>query len=343
MVHAKTMRMLLCMTALMFTINPINAEQEEIAWAKKGDFNDDDFSPSRYENKQNDCDYSRIKIYDLCVKCLEARRVNAGYLSADEVDSHAICVDRLKASDICTESLTVNGAFGTSVVTAPQANINNLVANSACVTDLTVGGVFTNCVKRIAAAAVSTDFVYTLGDLLNFDSILADPQGNLTVAPTAYTVPVTGYYLITMQTDLANLLTDSGSPILGTPVSALTVYANGIDKRVTYAPFLTFSSVQKVNLSGLVQLNAGDVVTAALDVLVVDPVAGEQELAGTAVLLGDGSDGLSSFSIIYLGSICDGNPCPQVPVNPLPCSYPCAVTVPCHFACPDKPDSNYVC
>lgn len=276
---------------------------------------------------------TKVHFWDLFAKCIKTRNLNVenvGCFSA--VDTVSLCSDSLQADRACLNHLSVNGATRYSSVDALSGCFDTLNANNLCVSNITIGNSLINCVKYSATSVVSTDYTYTFGSDINFDLIVEDPDNDLTTGPTTYTVPLTGYYFVSLQVASTNLQT-SGA-ILGTPIAVLSIHVNGLERRETYSPFLAFSSTQKSELGSLMRFSAGDVVSLQFDVQVVDPVLGLITLTGTTDILGDGTENGSTFSIMYLGSTCHTNPCtPCVPTPPTPCTINCPTCVPC-ASCP---------
>ncbi len=213
----------------------------------------------------------------------------------NELNLHKLCSRKIKAhkgefKELCVE----NFDFGKDLCIPGQLTAANLV----------------NCTKYAASTAYSVKTNYTLGTLLNFNAILDDPNSNLTSAPTIYTVPLSGYYSVTMQVDQQNLVPSSPlNPILGAPTANPQILVNGIVHREVYSAYLTFSNQQKTTISGLIKLNKGDLVQAKYNVLAIDQTLGLIPVVGTIDILGNGTDEQSVFLIHMLSATCGPNPC----------------------------------
>jgi hypothetical protein len=241
----------------------------------------------------DDCDdcETRLRISNLCARRIKAIRARFKEL----------CAEHIKTDFVCTDSLTVNYSLNLAA--------NDLCAQALSTSDLCVSGtarINEVCGNFRAFAEYSTtSTLYTLGDLLNFDNITDNPNGNLTTGPTQYTVPVNGYYIISLAIHQLDIFPTGA--VLGTPTSVLTVYVNGVSQRSSYFPYLTFNSEQDSSLSALIRLKAGDLVTAAYTNLVVNQAVGTINIAGTAEI--QGGDGSSFFAIHYLSSDCATSSC----------------------------------
>ena len=262
-----------------------------------------------------DCGNSelRLKILCLCAKrvktnCLEARKIRASSIFADGIKARVGCFADLEVS---------NGLLA-----------NNLQANKICVQEICASNLVVEnakfnqaeiCQKFRATMAFAADTLYTLGSPVNFDTIIDDPNGNISLAPTFYTAPVSGYYIVTLQIDQRDLA--GAAPIMGIPASNLVIDVNGLPFRQTYSPFLSFHNGQNANISGLISLRAGDKVSARYNILVMTDGGGFGNYVGTVVVKGNGTEENESFlKIHYLSS----NDCPgTVP----PCLFPCVQPV----------------
>lgn len=229
--------------------------------------------------------------------------------------------DKIVANDVCSQ-----------VVSGNQVNANNLNANNMCsqqgtinklcVNDLTVGNL-NHCSKYRAAVTFSSDNTYTLGQPVNWNVIIDDPNGNVSLLPVfTYTVPVSGYYILSFQLDSDSL--SGASLITGIPVGAQSVLVNGGELRTQYQPYLSFTDRQKASLTNLCLLNAGDVVTMLDNVLVLNQSSGLINYVGSLNIEANGSfPGQSGFAIHYLSSLncspvmCVTCPPVQIACNPV--------------------------
>lgn len=305
---------------------------------------------------------SQLTLAKLCVnllkaKCVEAAKIKVGCLCAEKITSSEICtsklnvsealnIDDLNANSICTLNLGANDAcvaynLQASHIDALGINTNDFCAqratiNTLCVSDLTARG-FDVCQDYRAAVTSSGPFNYILGTPIQWDVLVDDPNGNVAFGPFSYTVPVTGYYAFTFHLKSSNL---SGANVIsGIPVGLLTMLINGLPLREQQAPYLAFSNLQKANLTAIVILNAGDVLTMSYDALVLDETLGLIKYVGTVTLDGAFPD-RSGFEIHYLSSL-NCEPCipcqpvittcvPCVPQTQIECELPCT---PCHTPC----------
>jgi hypothetical protein len=261
---------------------------------------------------------------------------------SDNVCSQLVSAKNLNAENAVLNNLCVPGLIQGSQVSADMLGANSLCAvagtiNKLCVDDLTVGS-FLPYIKYRATVDYSVDQTYTLGAFLNFDSILDDPNNNVSLVPnTSYTAAVAGYYMMSLKVNSSNL--QSGTPILGNPIANPQIYVNGILVREIYAPFLSFFNAQKVILDSLITLQKNDVVTMKYNVLADNgtPVLGTVDIVGSGV-----EDGNSFFKIILLSAIAPASTiaCTKCPVISVLCS---AVTTPCQPLVPVVPGAPKPC
>jgi len=255
---------------------------------------------------QDDCDdyQTKLTIGTICTKRLKALKAHLKDLRANQIKSDLICTDTitinqdLNAHDICSQTISTNDLC---------------VSGSARIKQI--------CGTYRAWAQYSVDTTYTLGDLLNFDNIVDNPDGDLTNAPTVFTAPVPGYYMLTLSIHQLGISPDTGI-ILGSPTAILSIYINDVLQTKSYFPYLTFFNEQDSTMSSLLRLQSGDKVTAVYDVFTVDQVMGAISVSGTAVIRG--GSGASLFAIHYLSSDCDAPTCtPCEPSTALPCNTTC--------------------
>lgn len=329
-------------------------------------------------NHLNVSDAARIQELDaqsICTNALSSASVSSNALCANSLnvrnsacvgalDAQSVCTNQvsspiINSETICTQDLNVTNRLCVSDINVQSACATNLSANDACINTLRVG-TLEHCGLYRATVTFATNKTYTLGDVINWDTILDDPNGNIVLAPsTAYVAPRSGYYTILLQLDQDSL--EGDEPILGTPVANLEILINGNLFRQTFVPFLTFHNEQKATVSGLLSLKAGDVVTSVYRIFVMKDGVGFDDYDGTVNILGTGSEENGSVFKIHLLSIdCDSNtpcapcitgesgaegcpdecpelcaPCqpavcsPCVPVGPQPCQCLCCPTTCC--------------
>lgn len=270
---------------------------------------------------------NELMLCKLCAKKAKIHHLCAGKIIADkecinELDAHMINVEQEVANNIC-----VSGKLSASNVAALNLNANNLCSqngtiNNLCVNNLNAVNIVGGGQKYRAAVTFSADSNYILGQPINWNVVLDDPNNNVLLSPVfGYTVPVAGYYLITFDLDQINVV--SNSTLGGVPVGVLQLLVNGSKLRINNAPFLSFSNQQDATLSGISLLNAGDVITMNYNIAYVDSVLGLTNLIGSVTIEGNGSfAGESGFAIHLLSAMNSGGstpivcaPCPAVTVG----------------------------
>lgn len=286
---------LLMSLAILLSINICASENESLSI-------DDAMRHCLYDDSDYEQCCNSLSIKDLCAKKIKAKQ---GLF-------RELCAQTIKAKDICTENLGV----------IKDVAITNLCANQFSASTLCVTGTARlNEVCGIYRASVgfAADTPYSLGTPVDFDDVYDDPNGNVTTAPFTYTVPVSGYYVASVQVDIADLM--GTDPILGVPVSNLILNVNGTDRRRSFIPFLTFNPSQQSDLSFILVLEAGDVVTIRYEVLVVDVVTGLTNYTGTSLIRS--GDNRTIFQIHYLSSSCNPAHCQPCSLLPVPCNNEC--------------------
>lgn len=272
----------------------------------------------------DDCEIlNQLELGKLC-----AKRVKAHCIDSKKITSRKICADSLVAKRACIKELNDFEHICASSLDAIDASIMNIKTNNVCVSDVLQANTITQCKPYRATVVFGTNTTYTLGQPLNFDVILDDPQGDISLVPfTHYTVPVSGYYIVTLQLDISSLSpTSPNTTILGSPIARPAIMVNGVVFRELNIPFLTFVPQQEATLTALVSANAGDVISSSYNVYTVDPVLGLQVVTGTAGIPGDGTEvHKSTLKIHYLSSFCNPGPCPVITnCNPVAhCDFDC--------------------
>lgn len=278
---------------------------------------------------------------EFCAQSLSSPMLCAQQVSATQADLNSACIAKMGADNACIQNLI-----------ALNAEVTNLTANQLCVPGpLSVANLL-NCGKYRASATYSMLTSYSLGADIDFDVILDDPNGNMLAGPSRYTAPVSGYYSVMLNINEQNLIPSSGfGPVLGVPAANTQLYVNGILYRETYTSFLAFFAQQKAVLSGILLLNAGDVVTMRYNILALNSASGLVSIPGTIDSQGDGTSANSSIFQIHMLSVnCPDLPCapsgqcsPCSPMQCVPCqpsTMPCATCIPCEPCKPCMPGSS---
>lgn len=266
---------------------------------------------------------------DICANNITAADISAKHGCFDSLDlSTSLCSPLLSAPNVCAGNVTTNSLSSSTVcssnVNATLGTFQSLVSNEVCLPGSTRIADLLNCGKYRATTSYSVNTVYTLGSLVNFTAIIDDPNNNITLSPTTYTVPISGYYILTFKFNVTNLLPSNGLPILGAPIATPEILVNGSVDRESYSPWLSFNNQQRSVLTSLISLKAGDQITMRYNVLALDSSSGLSNVAGTVDVVGSGTEnGNSVFKISLLNMDCTELPCaPSIPCTRNTCT-PC--------------------
>jgi hypothetical protein len=292
------------------------------------------------------CCGNSLNLERLSAECAKMDCVKVQQVISDNICSQLISAVNLNVQNEVANNLCVPGSIQAGQLSANMIGANSICAvsgtiNTLCVDNLSVGNM-QPYTKFRATVNYSTDTVYTLGSPLNFNNIIDDPNNNISLTPnTSYTAPASGYYMFTFKVNITNLTSPAG-PILGTPIANAEIFVNGVLVRESFSPFLTFLNSQRVIVSSLITLQAGDVLTMQYNILAGNgtPVVGTVNIVGTGV-----EDGNSFFKIIFLSATTPsgsgtGLACSVCPVVTIPCV---PVVAPCQPLVPVVPGAPLPC
>ncbi len=273
---------------------------------------------------------NKLCIGKVLAKCVKSHQMQAECLDSDAITARSLCTDSINTDNLCANNINVNHqlcapSFSSPMVCAEQVNATNF-----CASGLVLANAFQQCGKYRATVVMSTDTLYPLGTDIDFDAVIDDPDGDVTIAPMEYHAPLSGYYITTVQIDMSGL--SGGAPVLGIPVANLQILVNGVVTRESFTPFLSFHNEQNTTITALMGLKAGDIVTMRYLIYIMSDVLGFTPYVGTIVIKGNGTEANNSiFKIHYLSSDCTSVPCtPCQPCTPTPCNVPCT---PCATCC----------
>lgn len=269
-----------------------------------------------------------LKLKDsFCAKDISTPKICSGLVISNEIDANLAIISTLNVNSECVQNSNII-----------NAGISNLIANNACISGQLQASntLFGN--KYRATSVYSTLTTYVLGSFINFDSILDDPNNNMTVAPTTYTAPVSGYYIVSFKFNIQNLVPNAGfGPILGVPVANPQIYVNGTLDREMLSAFLSFFQDQRTILTALISLNAGDLVQIKYDIIAMTQLSGALPVPGTVDITGNGTEINKSSLKIHLLSANQNQPSCQ-PV------FPCAPIMPQQCVpCNQSSDNTCMC
>jgi len=279
-------------------------------------------SPVRSEDSLRESGFdctNELNLRKLCVNrlqahCVQLQELVGKKINADEIRTKKICVeDSLSVSEISATEIQSQNACVTNFK-ATAACVGALVAHNACVAGSLVAADLKPCAKYAAALGFRQGTTYQLGTLINWDLIVDDPNGDVSLTPfSSYKAPETGYYIVSMQIDQLGL--QGANAIVGAPITNIVLQVNGVPNIQAYVPYLSFHDAQNGNVSSLVLLQKGDILTTKYNVFVLTDSAGFTPYNGTVAIK------TSSFFRIHLLSITCPNekPCGSCEVSPSGC------------------------
>lgn len=288
------------------------------------------------------------RIDRLTNRVLCGSQITANNICANSVATDNLCVPTLRMDRLCADQ-----SISTSNFCAEQAQIDDLWTNLITATHVCVAGAVEHCTPYKAHLSLTATTLYALGDDIDWDKIVDDPNGNVILGPTRYVVPKTGYYVMTLGVGILSLEGNGNSVIAGTPVTRPEIVVNGTRRLKAFESFLSFGTdFQESIVSGLLPLNEGDEVTCRYRIFYIDPNTGVSPFDGNVVLEAVGTQGQvdteTFFTIHYLSSTCDTINCPPCTVECLPCPTttcpPCTETCPSiNIPCPTCEDCEIIC
>lgn len=313
---SKIKHIALCLVAL--SISTIETSQWKFS-------KDNDYSQIAEMSQKRNAFCDKICIGKVLTKCLKAKQIKAEHMESETIKTDSMCAGAISSDVLCARAITVSEKICSPLFSSPSVCADQLAANNACITGLLKTNNFEQCAKYRATVVFSQNTAYTLDDIVDYDLIIDDPNNDVTLSPFTYTAPVSGYYILTTQVDQFNL--QGANPIIGTPIANLTIYVNGNRFRDTFTPYLSFHNGQKITVTTLISLKAGDLVSVQYNVFVMDDSAGFIPYVGTVMIEGNGSeDNATMFKIHYLSSDCTDLPC--IPCQPTTCT-PEQCNIPC--------------
>ena len=108
--------------------------------------------------------------------------LNVNEVCSQDVQSLTAEFDGLTVNTQCAQNLSSQNIFSDSLM-SNSACLGTATINSLCVTNLNAPN-FTVCNTRRAYLGFSSNFLYTLGQNINFNVILDDPSGMASLTPT---------------------------------------------------------------------------------------------------------------------------------------------------------------
>lgn len=281
---------------------------------------------------------NKLVLCKLCAKKVRTKHLCAGHIKTEDIDARKLDVDWL-----CSKTGRINSLCSRHAavlkLSAKQACVDHLYAATVSSRDVCVQGNVEHCTAFKAFVLTTTITPYTLGTPLQFNTIVDDPNHNIvSLNPTRYIVPRTGYYVATLHIDENNL---TGPFVFtGVPVGSPEILVNGTVEIQGRVPYLSFAKVHHAYVTSLLLLHAGDIVEPQYSLFVLDPVLGDISYPGAVDILPQSAgDRGSYFTIHYLSSLCSDETiqeCPPCNVTPY-CNpadfYPCEPDHDCHHEC----------
>lgn len=296
---------------------------------------------------------SEINTDSLCARAIAANCIKVKQLQAtSSIRAPKACFTQLKADQLQVgnntffDRLCANEASITHLC-ATRADIGQQCSDHICAdlietTSLSTHHICANnvehCTPYKAWLSFANNTMYNLGDEIDFDTIVDDPNGNVALGPTRYIAPKSGYYVATLGIGALSLT--STSVIAGIPVTRPEIVVNGLRILKAFEAFLSFATQFQNNVvSGIIHLNAGDEVTARYRIFAVDTNIGAvAPVPGEVLLEGPGAQGQqfneTFLRIHYLSSDCAELQCQPCVAPCQPCSFTCT---PVDICCCEEP------
>lgn len=267
---------------------------------------------------------NKLDIKNICASCASICWQHSKQIWSEDLNTNNLCAQNISTTNKQAQYITATSICAQNSAVANEqvqsATIDNLCATIANITDLCVTNLqapnWKPCNTHRAYLALTANASYTLGDSITFDAIIDDPSNMVSISPTRFTVPLSGYWQFNISvsaTDLAGTVL-----IAGVPVAYLSVFVNGISRQSSAIPFLSFATNVKAALACDLILNAGDIVTATLDIQILTAAGGLTNYVGTMLLNGGplaSTVNPSSMNIVLLTELCAGD----APITCIPC------------------------
>jgi hypothetical protein len=316
-------------------------------------------NPKNIETRGNELVLCKLCADKVKSKYIQTKDLKAEDICAEAIRSERQCAESIKGKELCAQHIVTDSICTTSALTqdlcAVRAAIRSLCIEKQCVSHLSTNTLNITdtlclqgdyCVSFRSFMKIGTNQPFDLGSGIPFDTIVDDPNHNITLnSPSFYTAPRTGYYMITASVAESGI---TGSTVFtGVPTADIEVLVNGVVELRTRNSYLSFSKLQISTASGIVILNAGDVVTVNYQLFILDPVLGEIPYVGSVNLISSGPS-QTFMATHYLSSLCPApSPCqactkvecPRCDFEAL-CKPSCK---PCDFSCKPNPSHCHEC
>jgi hypothetical protein len=322
------------------------------------------------ELKAKQIDACKINAQQLCAECIKSKYISTEKLGVRceacirKLKSEEIWSDKLKVEcdacikklavdslkvdcDACIKKLSVDSLNVNCDACIKKFNVENLCVSKMSALESCITGTVSHnevCQNYKATLVFKANSSYNLGSIVNWNTILSDPNHNVSLTPyTYYTAPVSGEYIVGIELNQMGLT--GPTVIVGTPVANIQILVNGVAFRQTYVPFLSFHAVTNATVDALIHLDAGDVVTTVYNLEIMTDT-GFSLYPGNITILGNGTEQFAVWKIHYLSSDCANVPCvpcqPPCPAPyPSPCQSSCPAPYPSQWPSPYKPCDSW--
>jgi len=249
-----------------------------------------------------------LYVYDILTNtitgsCAQFKKLCTKKMKTECLFSDLVITDSLSASHLCAESILTENLCAQNVLS--ETILSDVVITNTLITTFFSTDNYITSLRAYASNRVDFDG-YILGTDINFDTIIADENGNVSQNPTTYTAPRSGFYAITAVTKTENVNTGI-PPTLNGPMSEhIDIFVNGVSQAQTFNEFNRIRNLNRVkiaSLTSLLHLNKDDQVTFRYFGVRENLLTGEYTDAnGTATLMGSPLDNATFMIIHYLSS-----------------------------------------
>jgi hypothetical protein len=250
-----------------------------------------------------------LKCYHCCNPCPPPKRLCLCQLCAKTICAKCAKFLEVKAKQEKVQNLWAN-TISTCKMCAFKARLFKLWSKYIRAKDVCVKGNVVHGTRYKASMSRSSNLNnYKLGSVIDFETVRDDPNSDL-ISTTTYRAPITGYYVVSARACALIQDLQSSKPLTGTPIAVAKIYVNGEVILDAHSAFLGFGEFQNSTISGIICLNAGDLVDIRYALEIINNSQGQGNYNGTITLCGSPTKKDTCFAIHYLSSRSQTMCCP---------------------------------